>query len=131
MGRAGALRKCLAEWKGQIKDDDQEFWTMMYLEQHARKLPTIKLDHFAQLFCCVVGCESTLKYNNKKWTCTKTNSNPCILHFNGHSKRILVKCWNEMNGTQSWIPLGIFVIFVIFVILVIYVLVARRIADRM
>ncbi|XP_067005007.1 procollagen-lysine,2-oxoglutarate 5-dioxygenase isoform X2 [Anabrus simplex] len=93
-------------------DDDQLFYTNVYLNEDLRNKLRIKLDHKAEIFQNLHGAvgdvELRFKGSEAYLQNTAYNTNPLIVHGNGLSKLVLnslgnylAKSWNPEDGCLS------------------------------
>ncbi|XP_076684470.1 procollagen lysyl hydroxylase isoform X1 [Andrena cerasifolii] len=91
------------------KDDDQLFYTKVYLDQELRERHQIKLDHRSEIFQNLYGvvADVELKFEGGKASLVNTvyKTEPLILHGNGYSKlslnslgNYLANAWNPEEG---------------------------------
>ncbi len=86
IGNVKALRECLKEYSYNDKDDDQLFWTYMYLNNES----IIKLDYENEIFLNThnINENELIKINER---ITYKNKVPCFVHVNGYDKSLLNK----------------------------------------
>lgn len=88
------------------EDDDQLFYTKVYLDEDLRKKWTIKLDHKADIFQNLNGAvgDVELKFSDTDSYLHNTayGTNPQVVHGNGASKIALNSLGNYL--AKSWIP---------------------------
>ncbi|XP_024936898.1 procollagen-lysine,2-oxoglutarate 5-dioxygenase 1 isoform X1 [Cephus cinctus] len=86
------------------QDDDQLFYTKIYLDDELRKKYNIKLDHKAEIFQNLNGAvgdvELRFKGNDAYIQNTAYNTVPLIVHGNGASKLVLNSLGNYL--AQAW-----------------------------
>jgi hypothetical protein len=82
IGRAGALRTCIRDYKYNDKDDDQAFWTVQFLETNKE---LITLDYENRLFLNTYGIDlSLIKFEGT--LCKYKGAVPLFVHVNGPDK---------------------------------------------
>ncbi|KAG7212693.1 hypothetical protein KM043_012970 [Ampulex compressa] len=88
------------------EDDDQLFYTKVYLDEEIRTRHKIKLDHKSEIFQCLYGAvadvELRFKGEDAYLQNTAYNTVPLILHGNGHSKIVLNSLSNYL--AHAWSP---------------------------
>lgn len=93
----------------QNEDDDQLYYTKIYLKESLRKHLNMKLDHKSSLFQNLNGAsnELQLQFDDKTGQAfvlnTVYNTRPLVLHGNGPSKVVLNSLGNYL--ADSWSPL--------------------------
>lgn len=109
MGYAPEIYKILTSSEIKNLDDDQLFYTKIYLNENLRKKWSVKLDHKADIFQNLNGAvgDVELRFNHKNTFVHNTayGTNPFILHGNGASKvafnnlgNYLANTWNSEDG---------------------------------
>jgi hypothetical protein len=107
VGRCDAILDYLRKWddaslqaenvfwksvkEGTERSDDQFFWTHAYLHsKHEAKVPRIEIDHDYRLSCCLFNQErDVLVAKEGIVLMRKTGVRPCLLHFNGTTKKAM------------------------------------------
>ncbi|XP_063988127.1 procollagen-lysine,2-oxoglutarate 5-dioxygenase [Diachasmimorpha longicaudata] len=96
----------LTSSKVRDNDDDQLFYTKIYLDPAFREKHKIKLDHEAEIFQNLNGAvakvELRFKKNEAYLQNTAYNTVPMIVHGNGHSKLVLNALGNYL--ARAWSP---------------------------
>lgn len=110
IGYASTLFDIVNQTKIDNLDDDQLYYTQIYLKESLRKHLNIKLDHKSTLFQNLNGIQSNelqLKFDEKTGQAyvlnTAHNTRPLVLHGNGPSKVVLNSLGNYL--VDSWSPL--------------------------
>ncbi|XP_048505479.1 procollagen-lysine,2-oxoglutarate 5-dioxygenase isoform X1 [Athalia rosae] len=90
----------------QDTDDDQRFYTNLYLDAEFREKHQIQLDHKSEIFQnlngAVADVELRFKGNDAYLQNVAYNTAPLILHGNGHSKLALNALGNYLS--KAWSP---------------------------
>lgn len=128
MGYASDLYSLLTSSEIKNSDDDQLFYTRIYLDKTMRERHSIKLDHKSEIFQNLNGATADLdlRFKGKEAYLQNTayNTVPLIIHGNGGSKTVLntlgsylghswnpedscVSCWDNMvelddNQKEKW-----------------------------
>lgn len=109
IGYASSLFEIVNQSKIDNLDDDQLYYTEIYLQESLRKHLNIKLDHKAALFQNLNGAsgELQLKFDEQTGRAYVLNSayntRPLVLHGNGPSKIVLNSLGNYL--ADSWSPI--------------------------
>jgi len=87
IGRAGDLRASMARLNYTIQEDDQRYWTSLYLQSRADyRAPRIVLDHESDVFLCMSGYSigGDLVYSppTRRHKFKRTPGHPVVMHFN-------------------------------------------------
>lgn len=111
IGKAGQLLAVVKAQTIQDKDDDQLFYSLVYLDEKLRTELKLKLDHDADIFMNLNGAKSevVLKFSEADGRPVvfnkKTKTEPSIIHGNGPSKitlnwygNYLAEAWTEAKG---------------------------------
>nr|CAD7196666.1 unnamed protein product [Timema douglasi] len=112
IGYASELYRLITSSKVDDTDDDQLFYTKIYLNEKLRNKHKIKLDHKAEVFQCLNGAVSDveLRFKGREAYLQNTayNTVPLVVHGNGRSKMVLntlgnylAKSWNSEDGCLS------------------------------
>uniref|UniRef100_T1IVE2 Fe2OG dioxygenase domain-containing protein n=1 Tax=Strigamia maritima TaxID=126957 RepID=T1IVE2_STRMM len=112
LGYAPDLFKLITTSKIDNLDDDQLFYTKIYLDEKMRKKYSIKLDHRAEIFQNLNGAvgDVELRFRNNEAYLSNTAyaTNPAVVHGNGPSKvtlnnlgNYLAKSWEQEAGCPS------------------------------
>lgn len=93
VGRAGDLARIMALYPYAIEDDDQRYWTTLYLESRRHyDLPRIGLDHENDIFLCMSGYTmyKGLQFDpsSQQYKFVHTPGQPLIMHFNNAKTEI-------------------------------------------
>ena len=108
IGYASTLFDIVNQTKINNLDDDQLFYTEIYLNESLRKHLNIKLDHKSVLFQNLNGAsgELQLKFDDKTGRAfvvnTAYSTEPLVLHGNGPSKIVLNSLGNYL--ANAWSP---------------------------
>lgn len=83
IGYAKSLRDIMRRFPFSLSDDDQRYWTNVYL--NCGKNQSMKLDRSAQIFLCLAGSVNDLQYDElrNQFSSESTGNCPLVLHFNG------------------------------------------------
>ncbi|CAL8072484.1 unnamed protein product [Orchesella dallaii] len=112
IGYASSILKLLKSKDIENKDDDQLFYTKLFLDESVRTDLKIKLDTKSSIFHNLNGAtaELEMQFVNGAATLlnTQQNTHPLVLHGNGPTKHILnsygnylANNWNEESGCAS------------------------------
>lgn len=115
IGYASSLLEIVNQRQIDNSDDDQLYYTQIYLKESLRKHLNIKLDHKSSLFQNLNGIQANelqLKFDEKSGQAFVFNSiyntKPLVLHGNGPSKvtlnslgNYLANSWSPTNGCNS------------------------------
>jgi len=86
-------------------DDDQLYYTQIFLNEELREKHKIKLDTFSTIFQNLNGAVDevsvSLEANEIVLSNTLTNTNPSVLHGNGASKLVLNRLGNYLVKSYS------------------------------
>lgn len=82
LGRAGVLKQLMESAPYKIADDDQRYWTTLYLQNRS----LIQLDDNAIVFQCMANCEGDILWRDGRWVNKNTGIAPSFLHLNGAIK---------------------------------------------
>lgn len=93
VGKAGDLKRIMALYPYSISDDDQRYWTTLYLESRRHyDLPRIGLDHDNDIFLCMSGhtMYKGLQFDpsTQQYKFIHTPGQPLIMHFNNAKTEI-------------------------------------------
>ncbi|XP_076320544.1 LOW QUALITY PROTEIN: procollagen lysyl hydroxylase [Tachypleus tridentatus] len=106
MGFAPQIYKIVSHEVIGNMDDDQLFYTKVFLQEDLRKDLSIKLDHKADIFQNLNGAvgDVELRFSSKDSYLHNTayGTNPIIIHGNGPSKVVLNSLGNYL--ARSWLP---------------------------
>ncbi|XP_046593466.1 procollagen-lysine,2-oxoglutarate 5-dioxygenase isoform X1 [Neodiprion lecontei] len=106
IGYASDIYAILTSSKLSDGDDDQRFYTELYLDRDFREKHQMKLDHrseiFQNLFGGVADVELRFKGNDAYLQNVAYNTVPLILHGNGRSKLVLNALGNYL--ANAWSP---------------------------
>jgi hypothetical protein len=87
-------------------DDDQLYYTQIFLNKELRDKHRIKLDTFSTIFQNLNGAVSEISVstdaNEIVLSNTMTNTNPSVLHGNGASKLVLNRLGNYLVKSYSF-----------------------------
>lgn len=97
IGLLGSMHGFMQKYKYEIKDDDQGYWTNIYLQEHKtngtnQNTSAVSLDTESLLFQCMAGAEPEMRWQKSdatpgnagvRFTNILTGETPSILHFNG------------------------------------------------
>lgn len=113
IGKAGELLAVVSAKTIQDKEDDQLFYTLVYLDEAQRTEMKLKLDHDSDIFMNLNGAknEVILKFAEKDGRPVvlnkKSKKEPSVIHGNGPSKitlnwygNYLADGWSEAKGCQ-------------------------------
>lgn len=106
IGYAKQLYNLLSENRLKNKDDDQQYFTRLFLDKDIREKYKIRLDHKATIFQCASGATDHLKLietsdNYYALNNEITGSQPLVLHGNGPSKLYLNSVGNYLSKARS------------------------------
>ncbi len=112
IGYASSLLKLLKSKEIENKDDDQLYFTKLFLDESIRDELKIKLDTKSSIFHNLNGATAELEMQFDggvaKIVNSQQNTNPLVLHGNGPTKHILnsygnylANNWNEESGCAS------------------------------
>lgn len=112
IGYASSLLKLLKSKEIENKDDDQLYFTKLFLDESTRDELKIKLDTKSSIFHNLNGATAELEMQFDKGIAkivnSQQNTNPLVLHGNGPTKHILnsygnylANNWNEESGCAS------------------------------
>jgi len=118
MGRAGAIHKLFKTQSFKVQQDDQRYWTDIYLSNYNKRgiygRNLISLDSKSELFMCLAGAANDLVFEKNHQSGNKRNirglykhvngSKPIFLHFNG-DKTDLQRTYDQWLRNK---PLSIF-----------------------
>ncbi|XP_022258413.1 procollagen-lysine,2-oxoglutarate 5-dioxygenase 2-like, partial [Limulus polyphemus] len=106
MGFAPQIYKIVTHEVIENMDDDQLFYTKIFLQEDLRKDLSIKLDHKADIFQNLNGAvgDVELRFSSKDSYLHNSayGTNPIVIHGNGPSKVILNSLGNYL--ARSWLP---------------------------
>ncbi|KAK7792169.1 hypothetical protein R5R35_005128 [Gryllus longicercus] len=106
IGYASQLYDIITSAEIKNTDDDQLFFTKIYLNEELREKFNIKLDHRSTIFQNLNGATSDveLRFKGREAYLQNTvyNTNPLVVHGNGHSKLVLNSLGNYL--ANSWNP---------------------------
>ncbi|XP_017885394.2 procollagen-lysine,2-oxoglutarate 5-dioxygenase, partial [Ceratina calcarata] len=106
IGYASDIYALLTHTPIKDKEDDQLFYTLLYLDETMRDRHKIKLDHKSDIFQNLYGAvaDVELKFESGKASLVNTvyKTEPLILHGNGHSKLALNSLGNYL--ANAWSP---------------------------
>ncbi len=99
LGSREAVGAVLQRFPWIAKTDDQAYWMNAYLESLENpELPRIEIDHFGILACCFfrqpladLACRNGVIYYREQGT------RPCLLHFNGPTKKIMPQIASQIG----------------------------------
>jgi hypothetical protein len=94
IGYVGVIKEILNKFNIYEKEDDQRFWTNIYLSSNL-----ITLDHSNIIFFNMFNVDKN-KLIIQKNTFKYNNSEPLIYHFNGDTKDYLDTVWSKLNITS-------------------------------
>lgn len=81
IGRVWALRECIGKYVYNDKHDDQQYWTLQFINRPE----LIKLDYNNTLFLNSVGLDvNSIRHDGNR--CFYKEANPLFLHINGPDK---------------------------------------------
>ncbi|CAH1395027.1 unnamed protein product [Nezara viridula] len=106
IGYAKQLYNLLNENRLKDKDDDQHYFTKLFLNTEIREKYRIRLDHKATIFQCASGAADHLKLiesSDGYYALLNeiTGSQPLVLHGNGPSKLYLNSVGNYLSKARS------------------------------
>ncbi|XP_014283346.1 procollagen-lysine,2-oxoglutarate 5-dioxygenase isoform X1 [Halyomorpha halys] len=106
IGYAKQLYNLLEENRLKNKDDDQHYFTKLFLDKQIREKYRIRLDNKATIFQCASGATDHLKLiessdNYYALLNEVTGSQPLVLHGNGPSKLYLNAVGNYLSKARS------------------------------
>lgn len=106
MGYAPLIHELVTSSDINNDDDDQLFYTKIYLNEDLRKKWTVKLDHKAEIFQNLNGAvgDVELRFSDDDSYLHNTayGTNPLVVHGNGASKVALNSLGNYL--AKSWVP---------------------------
>ncbi|CAL1268445.1 unnamed protein product [Larinioides sclopetarius] len=106
MGYASYIYEIVTSSPLKDEDDDQLFYTKIYLDEDLRKKWTVKLDHKAEIFQNLNGAvgDVELRFSDTDSYLYNTayGTSPLVVHGNGASKIALNSLGNYL--AKSWIP---------------------------
>ena len=86
IGKVSAFRELMKDFKFNIRDNDQRYWTTKYFERP----DMIQLDHHNQLFLNCAGINvSELTYKDGR--ALFRGANPLLVHANGRDESCVQK----------------------------------------
>ena len=102
IGRAGDLRASMARLNYTIQEDDQRYWTSLYLRSRADySAPRIALDHESDVFLCMSGYSiaSDLGFDptTRRYRFLRAPGEPVVMHFN-NAKGEVGEFFNALRG---------------------------------
>jgi len=138
MGKVHQMADFMQEYKYEIRDDDQRYWTNIYLKEFKKKgtggnLHAISLDTESSLFQCMAGANHEIEARKADATPgnagvnfvnSLTGESPSFIHFNGPKEglsgfhHLLKNGMDSINvlgtGSVMFISIVIAMVFVIF-----------------
>ncbi|KAG1656869.1 Procollagen-lysine,2-oxoglutarate 5-dioxygenase 3 [Nymphon striatum] len=106
MGYAPEIVKMISNGEIEDQDDDQLFYTRIYLNQELREELSISLDHKSRIFQCLHGAVNDMELRFSEEDAYLRNmahdTHPLIIHGNGGSKLALNSFGNYL--AKSWHP---------------------------
>lgn len=99
IGRAKALLRRLRKHHFQLKDDDQRYWTSIFLGESITRCHDIRLDYRQSLFGCMAFSLGDYEYvpEKKRFRNNITMTFPKVIHFNG-TKGELPSYYNKLHS---------------------------------
>jgi hypothetical protein len=93
VGRAGDLAAAMATLNYTISEDDQRYWTSLYLASRGRlDMPRIVLDHESDVFLCMsgysLGADVAYLPSTRRYKFRRTPGHPLVMHFNNAKTEI-------------------------------------------
>ncbi|TNN88343.1 Procollagen-lysine,2-oxoglutarate 5-dioxygenase 2 [Liparis tanakae] len=106
IGYAPYINRVVSQWNLHDNDDDQLFYTKMYLDPLQRQTLNMTLDHKCQIFQNLNGAvdEVLLKFGTERVRVRNTvyDSLPVVVHGNGHTKMYLNSLANYVPNTWNY-----------------------------
>ena len=106
MGPAGDLLRAMSTVNYTISEDDQRFWTSVYLKSRGdASMPRIILDHESDVFLGMAGLSPwhDLEFDphRRKYKLKQTLGQPAVIHFNS-AKADVAAFFHVLKG--DWCP---------------------------
>uniref|UniRef100_A0A8C9W2M4 procollagen-lysine 5-dioxygenase n=1 Tax=Scleropages formosus TaxID=113540 RepID=A0A8C9W2M4_SCLFO len=106
IGYAPYINKIVQQWNLHENDDDQLFYTKIYLDPLQRERLNVTLDHKCQIFQNLKGAvdEVLLKFGNERVRVRNTvyDTLPVVIHGNGNTKLYLNYLGNYIPNTWNY-----------------------------
>ena len=102
IGTAGDLAASMRRLNYSIEEDDQRYWTSLYLASRGDySAPRIALDHDSDVFLCMSGfrVETDLVFEpaRRRYRFARTPGRPLVMHFN-NAKREVRRFYDALAG---------------------------------
>uniref|UniRef100_A0A8B9LVJ5 procollagen-lysine 5-dioxygenase n=1 Tax=Astyanax mexicanus TaxID=7994 RepID=A0A8B9LVJ5_ASTMX len=99
IGYAPEIYEIVSQWKHRDNDDDQLFYTLIYLDKAARTKHNMTLDHKSRIFQNLNGAEVVLKFEKSRVRARNVayDTLPVVIHGNGPTKL-------QLNYLGNYVP---------------------------